>query len=373
MRAALSYLGLESRVKLLICGIDNVGKTTLASFLHQYSNEFTRSNPTSTNDTNNNNGRRVMRPDFPIVSDYKWTAIPNQSLQPSPSWSWSSIRGAFDPSLYVLTMDLGGMMTASTRRMWSHNINTCDGVVYMIDATDHQRCPEAIEGLGGVMEYLCHRSSTHEDIPLLILLNKLDQLKTTRHPTPNTAATTTPTHEQKYNNSEVIKKEDTRLDKSVDEMIRSLPLGPLPTIEEFKQIQIELIHTIETAMLPMIHQHIWLPVLTPIVCSYLNDVRPRHDYDVEQLVRGEAIRYSCSHTSHTHSCNGGIVRALPCSILRCSGYTDGLTWIAQQLRQQQQQSSPSPPPSSSSSATAAAAAAASSSSQSSLWGLLPWY
>lgn len=122
----LNDLGLyQKQAKLVFLGLDNAGKTTLMGLL---------------------------------VNNRVDTFMPTQK----PTTEQFALGG-----VQFTTHDLGGHEIA--RRIWSEYSADADGIIFMVDASDVQRLPEA-----------CHEldSLRHDEqllrVPLLVLANKID-------------------------------------------------------------------------------------------------------------------------------------------------------------------------------------------------------
>jgi GTP-binding protein SAR1 len=71
--------------------------------------------------------------------------------------------------LRITACDLGGHATA--RSVWKNYYSTVDGIVFLVDAADPDRLPEARQELDAVLA-----DGEVQDVPVVILGNKLDKL-----------------------------------------------------------------------------------------------------------------------------------------------------------------------------------------------------
>jgi GTP-binding protein SAR1 len=122
----LSFFGLYYKdAKILFLGLDNSGKTTLLSVLK--TNKLASADPT-------------------FHPNYEELIVGNLRLQ---------------------THDLGGHEAA--RRLWKDYFTQVDGVVFIVDAADCDRFPEARKELAALLD----DDSLH-GVPIVVLGNKVD-------------------------------------------------------------------------------------------------------------------------------------------------------------------------------------------------------
>ena len=161
------------RLKLLIVGLGNAGKTTL---LHCMRNPDPASSPAST-------GTDIrLAVDVGVASPYSSSANRNYHSNSSngPSTRTHHVRLVLD------AIDLGGLRyrcyPGGVRRLWRDSLVTgdVDGVVFVVDAADHERLRKAAESLGDLLRLLreIEEGSTGRGVsmpmPVLVLGNKID-------------------------------------------------------------------------------------------------------------------------------------------------------------------------------------------------------
>lgn len=124
--------------KVLLLGLDNAGKTSL---IYQSINKFTYPGPIHTRPTIGFNVRTLQ-------------------------------IGAIN----CVVWDMAGQ--TKSRGLWKHYVRDTDALIFMVDISDQERYNEALGTLESILLVQSDRTGTYllEGIPVLVLLNKIDQL-----------------------------------------------------------------------------------------------------------------------------------------------------------------------------------------------------
>lgn len=124
--------------KVLLIGLDNAGKTSL---IYQSINKFKYPGPVHTRPTIGFNVRKL-----------------------------------YFGGLECVVWDMAGQ--TRSRCLWKHYVRDSEALIFMIDASDQERYNEAIQALETTLLVRTDRTGAYllEGIPVLVLLNKIDQV-----------------------------------------------------------------------------------------------------------------------------------------------------------------------------------------------------
>ncbi|KAI9800188.1 MAG: COPII coat GTPase [Sarcosagium campestre] len=161
----LASLGLTNKhAKLLFLGLDNAGKTTLLHMLKVTPSIFEEMPPLIGVPNHSNAPPKSA---FPVICDC-W-------FKPKLDWRYSFLRLTWVSASEELsigncrftTFDLGGHQQA--RRLWKDYFPEVSGIVFLVDAKDHERLPESKAELDALLSM-----EDLSKVPFVILGNKID-------------------------------------------------------------------------------------------------------------------------------------------------------------------------------------------------------
>ena len=159
---ALAYLGLYHKdAKLLFLGLDNAGKTTLLGMLKhdRLKQEVPTLHPNSEQLIIGGSLFETLVESFLALRLYAAMFF-FRNNPPSPYANHTC-------TVKFSTFDLGGHQAA--RRLWRDYFTEVNGIIFLVDAHDKERFPEAKQELDNLLA-----DQELKDVPVCVLGNKID-------------------------------------------------------------------------------------------------------------------------------------------------------------------------------------------------------
>ncbi|QDZ25088.1 ADP-ribosylation factor-like GTPase [Chloropicon primus] len=128
----------KAKATLLVVGLDNSGKTTLAKTIQGFSGD----------------AEQLQEGDI-------------LNVQPTIGFKVEKVDSPFSKGLKLNIVDMSGQQCY--RELWQTYYEDVQGILFVVDAADHRRFSEAREALLGVVKH-----SELEKKPLLLFSNKMD-------------------------------------------------------------------------------------------------------------------------------------------------------------------------------------------------------